>query len=72
MPMTPAQRKANYKYDRQHNTTISVKVTREHAAQFRAACQAAGTTQNKVLHDCMLSFIRQHATPGAPDPDDTE
>ena len=69
MAMTPAQRAANQRYDREHNTVISVKATKEHAQQFREACKRNGTTANKVLHDCMIAYINDNANGGAPRPE---
>ena len=65
MALTDAQRRANNRYIKKAWTTIACKVSRETAAQFRAACAANGTTPNAVLLATVRQYIADHgAAPG--------
>lgn len=59
--VTEAQKKARNKYDRAHYDIMACKVKSEIAAQFRAACQDAGTNPNAVFRAAIAQFMAAHA-----------
>ena len=44
---------------------VGAKVRREFAAEFKAACKAAGTSPNAVIKKAMADFIKSHRADGA-------
>ena len=62
MPISEAQRKALRKYDKQHYTTISVKVSIQEAAAIRAACALLNTTASTVARRALLAIAESAGT----------
>ena len=62
MPISEAQRKALRKYDKQHYTTISVKVSIQEAAAIRAACALLNTTASTVARRALLTIAESAGT----------
>lgn len=60
MPLTEAKRRANNKYIAANMTTLGVKVRRDKAEKFKAACRDAGTTPNAVFTEAIDSFMDEH------------
>ena len=44
---------------------VGAKVRKEFAAEFKAACKAAGTSPNAVIKKAMADFIKSHRAAGA-------
>ena len=65
MPISEAQRKALRKYDKQHYTTISVKVSIQEAAAIRAACALLNTTASTVARRALLAIAESAGTMSA-------
>ena len=65
MPISEAQRKALRKYDKQHYTTISVKVSIQEAAAIRAACALLNTTASTVARRALLTIAESAGTMSA-------
>ena len=57
MPLSEARRRANAKWDKEHMTTIGVKVTRAVADSFAAACNTLGVTRGQVLREAVEKTI---------------
>ena len=60
MPLTEAKRRANNKYIAANMTTLGVKVRRDKAEKFKAACRDAGTTPNAVFTEAIDSLMDEH------------
>lgn len=57
MPLSEARKRANAKWDKEHMTTIGVKVTRTVADAFTAACDTLGVTRGQVLREAIDKTI---------------
>ena len=75
--VSDAKKKANAKWDKANMMILGCRVRRSFAADFRAACAAAGTTPNAVLKQAAEDFMQSHPMPAqmpaeaadkAPDP----
>ena len=62
MAMTDAQRRANRKWDKAHNTVLSCKLRSEEAEAFKAACREDGTTPNAVFLAALRSYMERRAS----------
>lgn len=60
MTVPKSKREANKKWDSANMTIVGCRVTKDKAAQFKAACIAAGTNPNAVLLACVNQFISDH------------
>mgnify|MGYP003195176350 CR=1 FL=1 len=58
-----SQKRASAKWDRE-NMIVGAKVRKEFAAEFKAACKAAGTSPNAVIKKAMADFIKSHRAAG--------
>lgn len=58
MPVSEAHKRGNAKWDKEHMTTIGVKVTRALAESFTAACKKLGVTKGQVLRQAVLNSIK--------------
>lgn len=56
---TEAQKKAAAKYHRENIASVACRVKKEQAEQFKAYCEANGTTVNAVLKEFVLSCIEK-------------
>lgn len=63
MAMTDAQRRANRKWDKAHNTVLGCKLRIEEAEAFKAACKEDGTTPNAVFLAALRSYMEARGTP---------
>lgn len=61
MPLTEAKRKANNKYIAANMTTLGVKVRKDKAEKFKAACRDAGTSPNRIFTEAIDSFLDEHS-----------
>ena len=52
-------RKSSAKWDKEHMATLSCRVTKERAAQFREACQKIGTSMNAVFLKAISAVIKE-------------
>lgn len=59
MPITEARKRANAKWDREHMTSVSVKMTRTMADKLSAACAKLGLTKGEVLRKAVLEVIKR-------------
>ena len=57
MPQSDAQKRAKAKWDKEHMTTVGVKVTRAVADSFAAACDMLGVTRGQVLREAVDKTI---------------
>ena len=57
--MYESQKRASAKWDREN-----MMIVREFAAEFKAACKAAGTSPNAVIKKAMADFIKSHRADG--------
>ena len=60
-----SQKRASAKWDRENMMIVGAKVRKEFAAEFKAACKAAGTSPNAVIKKAMADFIKSHRAAGA-------
>ena len=60
-----SQKRASAKWDRENMMIVGAKVRKEFAAEFKAACKAAGTSPNAVIKKAMADFIKSHRADGA-------
>ena len=63
MMVSDAKKKANAKWDKANMMILGCRVRRGFAADFRAACAAAGTTPNAVLKQAAEDFMKSHPMP---------
>lgn len=63
--MYESQKRASAKWDKENMMIVGAKVRREFAAEFKAACKAAGTSPNAVIKKAMADFIKSHRADGA-------
>ena len=56
---TQAQKNARDKWDKQNMTSVTCKVTKEKAAQFREACAKLDTVPNQVLKKAIDETIKK-------------
>ena len=61
--VSDAKKKANAKWDKANMMILGCRVRRSFAADFRAACAAAGTTPNAVLKQAAEDFMQSHPMP---------
>lgn len=61
--VSDAKKKANAKWDKANMMILGCRVRRGFAADFRAACAAAGTTPNAVLKQAAEDFMKSHPMP---------
>ena len=61
--VSDAKKKANAKWDKANMMILGCRVRRSFAADFRAACAAAGTTPNAVLKQAAEDFMKSHPVP---------
>lgn len=59
--LTDAKRRANNKYIAANMTTLGVKVRRDRAEDFKAACKEEGTTPNAVFTQAINDFMEKHS-----------
>ena len=59
MPVSEARKRANAKWDREHMTVVSVKLTKPTAQAFAEACDRLGRTRNQVLRDAIQRTISE-------------
>ena len=59
MSVTESQRRAIQKWDKEHMTVISCKITKEKAAAFKAACAKLGTNPNAVFSKAADETIKK-------------
>ena len=57
MPRSAAQRRATSKYNKEHYTNISCRVSLPEAAAIRAACAILNTTASTVARAALLDTI---------------
>lgn len=57
MAQTDAQKRAAKKYQAAHLASVGIKLRKEDAEAFKAACKAAGTTPSAVLRDAITRFM---------------
>lgn len=62
--MYESQKRASAKWDKENMMIVGAKVRREFAAEFKAACKAAGTSPNAVIKKAMADFIKSHRADG--------
>lgn len=58
MPISPAKKKANAKWDAANMQMLGCKTRKDKAAVFKAECEKAGTTMNAVFTEAMDNFLR--------------
>ena len=59
MSVNESKKKANAKWDKQNMTTVGCKVTKEKAAQFKAACEKLGIVPNQVFLQAINTVIEK-------------
>lgn len=64
MALTDARRRANNKYIKEHMTTLGCKMRRDAAEEFRAACEALGTSPNAVFRAAAQEIVEKHRRKG--------
>lgn len=57
--VTRAKRAANNKWDAANMKLVGVKMRRDLADRFEAACTRNGTTRNAVLLQCARDYVAQ-------------
>ena len=57
MAQTDAQKRAAKKYQAAHMASVGIKLRKEDAEAFKAACAAAGTTPSAVLRAAISQFM---------------
>ena len=67
MPMTPAQKRAHDKYDREHYTNLAIRITKQEAEAIRRACYEDGTTPAAVMREAIRLYMKNRET-RAPSP----
>lgn len=63
---TEAKRRANAKYQAAHSAALSLRLGKDEAAAFKAACQAANTTPSAVFREAMHQFMGLSGGAGGP------
>ena len=64
MAQTEAQKRAAKKYQAAHLASVGIKMRKEDAEAFKAACAATGTTPSAVIRDAITQFMA--ASPAVP------
>lgn len=64
MPVSDAQKRARAKWDKTHMTTMTIKLTRDMAAQFEAAARALGLSRGEIVRRAIREAIEQAAQAG--------
>lgn len=59
--VSDAQKKASAKWDKENMIVVGTKLKRSYAADFRAACEAVGTTPSSVLRNAIDEFMLTYA-----------
>lgn len=57
MAQTEAQKRAAKKYQAAHLASVGIKMRKEDAEAFKAACAASGTTPSAVIRDAITRFM---------------
>ncbi len=57
--VTESRRRANNRWDRENMTVVGCKITKEKAARFKAACEAAGTNVNAVFLKVVNEWLKE-------------
>ena len=57
-PVSEAQKKASAKWNAANMTMLGCKTRKDKAAVFKAECEKAGTTMNKIFTEAMDNFLR--------------
>ena len=64
MAQTEAQKRAAKKYQAAHLASVGIKMRKEDAEAFKAACAASDTTPSAVIRDAITQFMA--ASPAVP------
>lgn len=57
MPVSEAKKRANAKWDKEHMTCVTVRVTKKLAKEFADACFLIGRTRGEVLREAIDNII---------------
>lgn len=60
------KREANDRWDKANMSVMGVKVRKDYAERFKAACKAAGTNPNAVFKKAADDFLAAHPLPEQP------
>lgn len=60
MSLSDAKKKGNRKWDLANLTTVSVRIRKEKAEQFRRAAAAAGKSPGEIIRECIDRTIADY------------
>lgn len=63
MAQTEAQKRATKKYQAAHLASIGIKMRKEDAEAFKAACTAANTTPSAIIRAAIAQFMAAQQPP---------
>lgn len=59
MPVSESRKNANVKWDKENMTTLSCRVTKKKAEEFKVACRKLDTVPNRVLMKAINDTIEE-------------
>lgn len=62
--VSDAQKKASAKWDKENMIVVGTKLKRSYAADFRAMCEAVGTTPSAVIRKAIDDFMEANTEQG--------